>query len=56
MPKRLLDRDNRSLKERLVDFAKGSDNFSRMGTKKKRAKKKKLRRAGKKKAKKVKHI
>lgn len=29
---RLLDRDGRSLKERLVDFAKGSDNFSRMGT------------------------
>ena len=28
--RRLLDRDSRSLKERLKDFAKGSDNYSRM--------------------------
>ena len=31
---RLLSRDGRGLKQRLVDFAKGSDNFSRMGKKK----------------------
>ena len=29
---RLLSRDGRGLKERLKDFAKGSDNFSRMGS------------------------
>lgn len=29
--RRLLDRDDRSLKERLIDYAKGSDNYSRMG-------------------------
>lgn len=29
--RRLLDRDDRSLKKRLIDFAKGSDNYSRMG-------------------------
>jgi hypothetical protein len=30
-PGRLFDRDGRSLGQRLKEFAKGSDNFSRMG-------------------------
>ena len=31
MSKTLLSKDKRTLKQRLKDFAKGSDNFSRMG-------------------------
>lgn len=34
--RRLLDRDDRSLKQRLIDYAKGSDNYSRMGDAKKK--------------------
>ena len=41
MSGRLMSRDGRSLKERLKDFAGGSDNFSRMGPRKKVKKKKK---------------
>jgi hypothetical protein len=36
---RLLDRDGRSLKERLKDYVKGSDNYSRMGDARKKPEK-----------------
>jgi len=38
MSKTLLSKDNRGLKDRLKDFAAGSDNFSRMGKGKKKRK------------------
>lgn len=38
---RLLDKDGRSLKQRLKDYAMGSDNYSRMGDVKRKKKKKK---------------